>query len=108
MRYYPSNKNLGIIMTILFNSSRPLYRCENITALWEKYDKEKFFNQGGYIDLVKRGLSDYDIVVTDEFIYNKAPNQKIIMIGHGLNGGKLYGVDQPYGKFNLKSWQITD
>lgn len=30
------------------------------------------------------------------------------MIGHGLNGGKLYGVDQPYGKFNLKSCQLTD
>ena len=95
-------------MTVLFNSGRPLYRCENLTAVWDAYDDDKTFKQGGYADLIKYGNDNYKIVVTDEFVKTKAPDQKIIMIGHGLNGGKLYGIDQPRGMFNPKSCKLTD
>ena len=95
-------------MTVLFNSIRPLHRCENLTAVWEAYDGDKIFKKCGYTDLVKFKNDHYDIVVTDEFIRNKAPHQKIIMIAHGLNGGKLYGIDQPQGQFTKKSCKLID
>ena len=98
-------------MTVLFNSVRPLYRCENLTAVWNAYNGNKTFIQGGYIDLTKyKDNNNYDVVVTDEFVRNKAPHQKIIMIAHGLTGGKLYGIDQPSGqfKFNPDSCKLVD
>ena len=95
-------------MTVLFNSGRPLYRCENLTAVWDAYDGDKIFLKGGYANLINYNDYDYDIIVTDEFIRSKAPHQKVIMIGHGLNGGKLYGIDQPHGQFSPECCQLTD
>jgi CDP-ribitol ribitolphosphotransferase len=95
-------------MTVLFNSARLLNRCENLTAVWNAYDGDKIFKLGGYIDLVKTGNTNFNIVLTDEFVKNKAPNQKIIMIGHGLNGGKLYGADQSHGQFTPERCKLVD
>ena len=83
-------------MRVLFNSTRPLGRCENITAVFEAFDGYKVFQRGGYID-----VSGYEenVIVTDEFVKAKRPEQKIVMIAHGLTGGKLYGRDQPRGIF---------
>lgn len=79
---------------ILFTSHRPLERAENIHAVYDGYDGEKRFFQTSpsehpYI------LSDpsYRIRVTDEFI-SSTPRQAIL-IGHGIAGGKLVGLDQP-------------
>ena len=84
-------------MAVLFNSSRPLGRCENLTAVWEAYGGPKRFNQAGYADMSYFG--DCDVVVTDEFIRRKRKDQKVVMIAHGLTGGKLYGRDQKQGVF---------
>ena len=78
-------------MTVLFNSSRPLGRCENLTAVYETYDGDKQFVRGGFADVCG---SECDVVVTDEFVQRKRADQTVVMIGHGLTGGKLYGIDQ--------------
>ena len=78
-------------MAVLFNSSRPLGRCENITAVWDAYNGRKQFSKGGFADV---SSSACDVIVTDEFIQRKRSDQRVVMIGHGLCGGKLYGLDQ--------------
>ena len=95
-------------MITLFNSARNLYRCENITAVWDAYKGSKIFKRGGYVDLIKQDSDRYDIVITDEFVRNKDPHQKIIMIAHGLTGGKLYGIDQPQGQFTPECCKLVD
>ena len=94
-------------MTVLFNSARPLYRCENLTAVWNAYHGDKIFKQGGYVDLRKYD-DNYHVVVTDEFVRNKRTGQKVIMIAHGLTGGKLYGADQPQGQFKPEHCRLIN
>ena len=99
-------------MAVLFTSTRPLGRCENLTAVWDAYDGEKEYRQLGFGDVSE---SDCDVVVTDEFLeYADKPRQTIVMIAHGLTGGKLYGNDQPHGLFQGKAdacalvdWYVT-
>lgn len=90
---------------VLFNSSRPLGRCENLTAVWKAYDGPKRFVQGGFAD-----VSGYqcDVVMTDEFVRRKRPGQKVVMIEHGLVGMKRYGLDQPHGVYTPESCTLVD
>lgn len=82
-------------MKVLFTSNRPLGRAENITAVYDAYDGPKEFvcvdprrpNQ-------VLSSQDFGIRITDEF--PKASPGKCIYIGHGISGGKLVGLDQPY------------
>lgn len=96
--------------TVLFNSSRPLGRCENITAVWDAYDGPKTFVQGGFANLSARCER---VIVTDEFLQGKSSYQVAVMIGHGLTGGKLYGEDQKRsvyierGVCELVDWFVT-
>ena len=99
-------------MTIAFNSARSLGRCENITAVWNAYYGDKAFHggtkgTGGFVD-----VSEWEerVIVTDEFVKAKRPEQVIVMIAHGLTGGKLYGNDQPDGIFkrNPGGCELTD
>ena len=80
---------------VLFTSNRPFLRAENIRAVFEEYEGSKVFMQ---IDPYKPNPEltspDFSMRVTDEFI-GKSPG-KAVMIGHGIAGGKLYGLDQPY------------
>ena len=96
-------------MVVLFSSSRPLGRCENLTAIWDAYDGDKEFAQLGYGDCSR---FDAQVVVTDEFVQRKRDGQTVVMVGHGLAGGKLYGCDQPHGvytpeKCGLVDWFVT-
>jgi len=93
-------------MTVLFNSSRPLGRCENLTAIWNAYEGKKTFNMGGFGDVSR--FSDCDVVVTDEFIRSKRKSQTVVMVEHGLCGGKKYGLDQPYGVFYPEACNLVD
>lgn len=100
----------------LFNSARSLGRCENITSVWDAYEGEKRFiggakGIGGFIDVSNE---PENVIVTDEFVKAKRPGQVIVMIAHGLTGGKLYGNDQPDGIFKenpggceLTDWYVT-
>lgn len=96
---------------VLFASVRPLERAENIKALWDKYKGKKEFVQldGNRNDPV---LADakYKVLVTDEFV-RRSP-EVCIMIGHGIAGGKTFGLDQPYSYHThddarLITWVIT-
>ena len=92
-------------MTVLFNSSRPLGRCENLTAVWDAWDGPKRFVQVGYGD-----MSAYpeDVVVTDEFVAGKRPGQTVVMVEHGPAGGKLYGCDQKRGQYTRERCALVD
>ena len=80
-------------MTVLFISSRPMPRCENITSVYEAYQGEKVFDRmhDRTSSFLKNG--DYDLVVTDELVKeSKAP---VIMIYHGAACGKTYLLQRP-------------
>ena len=82
-------------MKVLFTSNRPLGRAENITAVYEAYDGAKDFVQvNPYNPSFLLSSRRYGVRVTDEF--PKASPGKCIYIGHGITGGKLVGLDQPY------------
>ena len=81
---------------VLFTSCRPLSRAENITAVFDAYDgPEKFAQLDG--ELFTPELMDprYSVVVTDEFVAAKPRGSTLIFIGHGIPGGKLFGLSQP-------------
>ena len=92
-------------MTVLFNSSRPLGRCENLTAVWDAYDGPKLFVQEGFADVSQHGCA---VVVTDEFVRRKRSGQTVVMVEHAISGGKLYGVDQPHGVYTREACGLTD
>ena len=79
---------------VIFASLRPLERAENIKAVWDAYDGEKIFarsNTKAGQEIIKN--VEADCVITDEYISQSA--SPIIMIFHGIAGGKTYGLDQP-------------
>lgn len=92
-------------MPILFNSARPLGRCENLTAVWDAYDGEKRFVLCGYGNM---SIHPETVIVTDEFVTGKRPDQTVVMIEHGLVGGKLYGCDQRRGQYTLERCSLVD
>ena len=79
---------------VLFTSIRPLYRAENIKAVYDAYPGNKMFTKLAYKRnnrLIVEGQCK--LLVTDEYPTKvKAP---FIMIGHGASGGKTYGTTQP-------------
>lgn len=87
---------------ILFTSDRPLYRAENIKAVYDAYDGEKMFirtDPWHYNPEVES--KKYSLRVCDEFIFS-SPG-KAIMIGHGISGGKSFGLDQPNPYFRREN-----
>lgn len=79
---------------IQFTSNRALTRAENISAVYNAYQGEKCFIRvnpyAGNPALCEPAL----LRVTDEF--PKVSPGKCIYIGHGVSGGKLVGIDQPF------------
>lgn len=78
---------------VIFASVRPLKRSENIQTVWNAYNGEKEFIRLNYGNNKKLRTNKYDLVVTDEFISECI--SPMIMIFHGIAGGKTYGFDQP-------------
>lgn len=93
-------------MPVLFNSSRPLGRCENLTAVWDAYDGAKRFVRGGFGDLSRH--ADCPVLVTDEFVRAKPPGSIVVMVSHGITGGKHYGNDQPSGAYTPEACALVD
>ena len=93
-------------MTVLFTSSRPIGRCENVTAVYEAYRGPKRFAQLGYGDSTPyEGCS---VVVSDECLQRKRPDQVLVHIGHGLTGIKRYGLDQRNGVYRPECTWLVD
>ena len=89
---------------ILFASCRPLERAENIKAVWDAYDGEKDFIQMDGKRNNDELAGDYDLLVTDEFVTKGSG--KCIMLGHGIAGGKTYGLDQPDPYHNMNDAKL--
>jgi len=84
-------------MTVLFASSRPLGRAENIKAVYNAYGGSKAFTQlMPYRSSVDIRADYYDLLVTDE--YPAESNAKVLMINHGGTGIKTFGrcMENPY------------
>lgn len=85
---------------VLFCSSRPLERAENVKAAWDAYDGGKRFAQirpdGTCPEAEAAEETGRRVIVTDEFLKTVRGKDKckVIMVEHGLYGGKLYGLDQ--------------
>lgn len=94
-------------MAVLFASSRPLERAENIKAIYDAYNGDKSFtvlNLGRKSMDISSGY--YNALVLDEF-----PSEtcgKTILVGHGICGGKLVGLDQPKPFFTKQQAQLLD
>ena len=89
---------------VLFASTRPFERAENIHALYDAFDGPKEFIQTNGCrrhGAIRSGK--YDLMVIDEFP-TETPG-KCIMIWHAIQGGKLIGLDQPYPYYS--KWQSS-
>lgn len=75
---------------VIFISSRPMPRCENITAVYKAFKGDKKFDLmwDRTSDILHDPNSEYDLVITDELVReSKAP---VMMIYHGAALGKTY------------------
>ena len=80
---------------VLFTSNKPLERAENINAVISAFDGDKvFIHTNPWKPNPDLGSNRFSVRVCDEFI--GASPGKAIMIGHGVAGGKTYGLDQPH------------
>ncbi len=80
---------------VLFVSQLPLDRCENMAALYEAYDGPKEFRCGQ--ESMRTAEADgFAAVVCDALPCYIDGKDRIVSIniGHGLTGGKLYGLDE--------------
>ena len=100
-------------MSVIFGSVKPLNRAENIKAVYDAWDGDKTFVR---LDPLRRNeevLSAKGAVyVVDEFPNDVPPGGTTIMIGHGIAGGKTYGLDQPRPYITEKTggkltWVVT-
>lgn len=98
-------------LPVLFASTRPLKRAENIRAIYEAYDGEKAFVQ---VDPWRKHpeitSGKYGLLIIDEFP-TVSPG-KLIMVNHCIEGGKTGGLDQPYPYYHahqasLITWNVT-
>ena len=92
-------------MGALFGSNRWLVRAENINALYEAYDGQKDFINLSQEPNIWFGTR-YTVLVADDFP-QRSPG-KTIMIGHGICGGKRFGLDQPKGYHKEEYGKLLD
>lgn len=80
---------------ILFASQRSFNRAENIRALFDAYTGEKEFARLNILRFTNTvDYRVFGLMVTDEM--PACTTGKCLMIGHGGNGLKLFGFDQPF------------
>lgn len=96
---------------VLFTSSRPLERAENIAAIYNGYSGDKDFMQMSWVR-TNRLLRTYrySLIVADE-IPSEA-NAPVILVGHGITGCKKCYLDQKNGyvkdyQYKFLKWAVT-
>ncbi len=80
---------------VLFISALPLGRCRSTTMIWDMYDGPKAFRCG--VDQMRTAETDgFSVVVCDSLPKYIEGKRDIVSVnlGHGLTGGKLYGLDE--------------
>lgn len=93
---------------VMFTSRRPLGRCENITAIFNAYDGEKDFIQESNWSNPNPAIYDPNIAVLvadDTVSYNPG---KLILVTHGVSGGKSYGLKQPQPYHSIERGKLID
>lgn len=90
---------------VIFGSNRPLVRAENINTLFEAYDGQKEFKYLGEAPNVYFGTR-YTVLVADDFPHKNPGNT--VMVGHGICGGKKFGLDQPNGYHRQEHVKFLD
>lgn len=92
---------------VLFASTKPLERAENIRVLYEAFDGQKEFVQVNGCrrhPAIRSGA--FSLMVIDEFP-TETPG-KCIMIWHAIQGGKKIGLDQPYPYYHAEQASLMD
>lgn len=80
---------------VLFASTKPFDRAENLRTVFEAYDGEKVHVQvNPWRKHPEIRSGKYDLMVIDEYP-TESPG-KTVLIGHGIDGGKTCGLDQPH------------
>ena len=100
MREY---RNCG---TVLFASNHDLKRDESIRAVWEMYDGPKEL-----VRPVERiaDVTGYPVVITDTLTpHVPRKDFKLVNIGHGICGGKLYANDEQRAGIDARALVQTD
>ena len=92
-------------MGVLFGSNRHLIRAENINTLYQAYEGQKAFTYLSEEPNMYFGTR-YTVLVADDFP-QKTPGTTI-MIGHGICGGKKFGLDQPKGYHKPEYAKLLD
>lgn len=94
-------------MAVLFASTKPLDRAENLKAVYDAYDGSKVFVQVDpwrHHPEIQSGK--YKVMVCDE--YPTMSPGVTILLGHGLAGGKTSGLEQPYPYMSRKDADLID
>ena len=80
---------------VLFVSEHDLERAENLRAVWEAYDGPKEFKRGIW-QMESAPQDGFGAVVCDSLpVYMPLKGRcKSVVIGHGIEGGKLYALDE--------------
>ena len=92
---------------VLFASTKPLERAENIRALYDAFD-------GGKVHIQVNGCRHHPAIRSGEFdlmVIDELPTEtpgKCIMVGHGISGGKTYGLDQPKPYYRAEQAGLID
>nr|MBQ4455684.1 CDP-glycerol glycerophosphotransferase family protein [Clostridia bacterium] len=91
---------------VLFVSTHPLERAENLKAVYDAYQGEKKYARLSPYLTCEALKNSYDVIVTDEFLAEA--HGKVIMINHACSGGKLFGIDQRYPYINKECCKLLD
>ena len=93
---------MGREKTVLFCSKNSLDRAENLKAVYDAYpfEKEYFQTHDGF----DPGRPGYAAIVCDDIPhYNPDKvSTKFVFIGHGIPGGKTFGLDMPRKYVDLR------
>lgn len=93
-------------MSVLFVSNHGLKRDENLRAVWDAYDGPKEFLLGVSNVTAHRG---HPVVVCDTLMPHDPQKDYIsVNIGHGITGGKLYGLDEQRRGIDPRALAQTD
>lgn len=92
-------------MTVVFASNHGLDRNENLKAVWDAYDGPKRFVKG-----VGNVAGEACRVVVCDTLMPFFPGKpfKVVNIGHGITGGKLYGLDEQRSGIDPEALAQTD
>ena len=87
---------------VLFVSTRPLERAENLATIFNAFKGDKTFMQMD-VRRTNEGLKSktYKLILADEI--PSTANAPVILFGHGITGGKKCYKDQEHGY--VKSWE---